>query len=96
MAKEVYAMNGTELQVEGMSCGSCVKHVNAALLPLAGVGEVTVDLASGRVKVTGDIDSDVLLSALNEAGYPASVLKGERPQSIKKKSGCGGSSCCCH
>lgn len=89
-------MNGTELQVEGMSCGSCVKHINAALQPIAGVGEVTVDLASGRVKVTGDTDSNALLSALNEAGYPASVLTGEIPDSIKKKSGCGGSSCCCH
>ena len=67
-------MNSTELQVEGMSCGSCVKHINAALQPLAGVGEVTVDLTSGRVKVTGDTQSDVLLSALKEAGYPASVL----------------------
>jgi copper chaperone len=89
-------MNSTELQVEGMSCGSCVKHVNAALLPLAGVGEVTVDLASGRVKVTGDTDSNVLLSALSDAGYPANVLTGESPDSIQKKSGCGGSSCCCH
>ncbi|MFJ7285670.1 heavy-metal-associated domain-containing protein [Pseudomonas sp. NPDC099000] len=89
-------MNSTELQVEGMSCGSCVKHVNAALQPLAGVGEVTVDLPSGRVKVTGETDSNVLLSALNEAGYPASVLTGESTDSIKKKSGCGGSSCCCH
>ncbi|MBD9599286.1 copper chaperone CopZ [Pseudomonas sp. 478] len=89
-------MNSTELQVEGMSCGSCVKHINAALQPLAGVGEVTVDLASGRVKVTGDTQSDVLLSALKEAGYPASVLTEDKHESVKKKSGCGGSSCCCH
>jgi len=89
-------MNSTELQVEGMSCGSCVKHINAALQPLAGVGEVTVDLTSGRVKVTGDAQSDVLLSALKEAGYPASVLAEDKHQGAKKKSGCGGSSCCCH
>ncbi|SDO53380.1 Copper chaperone CopZ [Pseudomonas arsenicoxydans] len=88
-------MNGTELQVEGMSCGSCVKHVNAALQPLAGVGEVTVDLASGRVKVTGNTDSDDLLSALKEAGYPASVRAVQTPEPVQKKSGCGGSSCCC-
>lgn len=89
-------MNSTELQVEGMSCGSCVKHINAALQPLAGVGEVTVDLASGRVKVTGDAQSDVLLSALMEAGYPASVRTEDQHEGVKKKSGCGGSSCCCH
>lgn len=89
-------MNSTELHVEGMNCGSCVKHINAALQPLAGVGEVTVDLASGRVKVTGDAESDVLLSALKEAGYPASVLAEDEHEGVKKKSGCGGSSCCCH
>ncbi|MDI3273184.1 heavy metal-associated domain-containing protein [Pseudomonas sp. AL03] len=90
-------MNSTELQVEGMRCGSCVKHINAALQPLAGVGEVTVDLASGRVKVTGDAESDVLLSALKEAGYPASVLAEDKhEEGINTKSGCGGSSCRCH
>lgn len=89
-------MNSTELQVEGMNCGSCVKHINAALQPLAGVGEVTVDLASSRVKVAGDAESEVLLSALKEAGYQASVLTEDKHQGVKKKSGCGGSSCCCH
>jgi copper chaperone CopZ len=89
-------MNSTELQVEGMSCGSCVKHITAALQPLAGVGEVTVDLASGRVKVTGDAERDVLLSALKEAGYPASVKAEDHGEGAKKKPGCGGSGCCCH
>ncbi|WP_448111338.1 heavy-metal-associated domain-containing protein [Pseudomonas lini] len=89
-------MNSIELQVEGMSCGSCVKHVNAALKPLAGVGEVTVDLDHGRVKVTGDVQSKVLISALTEAGYPASLLAADSDERVRKTSGFGGSSCCCH
>lgn len=46
-------MNTIDLQVEGMSCGSCVKHVTQALQPLPGVSGVAVDLPSGRVKVSG-------------------------------------------
>ncbi|MBB3239301.1 copper chaperone CopZ [Pseudomonas sp. Tn43] len=89
-------MKRIELQVEGMSCSSCVKHVNAALQPLAGVGEVTVDLTHGRVKVTGDVESNTLISALKGAGYPASLLAEDRDERVRKTSGCGGSSCCCH
>ncbi|WP_237886318.1 heavy-metal-associated domain-containing protein [Pseudomonas sp. PGPR40] len=89
-------MNSIELQVEGMSCGSCVKHVNAALQPLAGVGEVTVDLTHGRVKVTGDVQSNTLISALTEAGYSASLLAADNDKRVRKTSGCVGSSCCCH
>ena len=48
-------MNIVDLQVEGMSCGSCVKHVTQALLPLPGVSGVEVDLQSGRVKVSGEL-----------------------------------------
>lgn len=88
-------MNSVELQVQGMSCGSCVKKVTQALRALNGVSEVTVDLQSGRVRVTGDPDSNALLAALREAGYPAQTS--ERPQSEKKTAGCGakGSGCCC-
>jgi len=88
-------MNSIELHVEGMSCSSCVKHVNAALQPLAGVGEVTVDLAHGRVKVTGDVQSNTLISALTEAGYPASLLAADSHEQVRKTSGCGGAGCCC-
>lgn len=83
-------MNSIDMQVEGMSCGACVRHVNAALLPLAGVSEVAVDLAAGRVKVTGNADSALLLAALQEAGYPARVHAPQGP-AVARKACCG---CC--
>ncbi len=88
-------MNSVELQVQGMSCGSCVKQVTQALRTLNGVREVTVDLQSGRVRVNGDPDSNALLAVLQEAGYPAHISEGA--QSEKKTAGCGakGSGCCC-
>ena len=68
-------MSTIDLQVEGMSCGSCVKHVTQALQPLPGVRGVEVDLPSGRVRVSGGLaqGSVPLLSALADAGYPAKL-----------------------
>jgi copper chaperone CopZ len=54
---------------------------------LNGVSEVTVDLQSGRVRVNGDPDSNALLAALQEAGYPAQTAEGA--QSDKKIAGFG-------
>ena len=68
-------MNIIDLQVEGMSCGSCVKHVTQALQPLPGVSGVEVDLQSGRVRVSGELPQggDPLVMALTTAGYPAKL-----------------------
>lgn len=89
-------MKAVELQVQGMSCGSCVKHVTEALRPVEGVSDVAVDLQAGRVKVSGDSDSHALLAALENAGYPAQLATVESVAS-KKASGCGGNGggCCC-
>ena len=69
-------MNNTEnaahhqLEVSGMSCGSCVAHVEEALREVEGVREVSVDLDSSRATVTGDsIAADRLADAVVRAGY---------------------------
>lgn len=89
-------MNSIDLHVEGMNCASCVRHVNAALAPVAGVAEVSVDLAAGRVRISGDADAQVLVAALQDAGYPAKVETSTQAPEGGKARGCGGSSCCCH
>jgi copper chaperone len=67
--------NETLLKVEGMSCGSCVRHVGEALRALEGVAEVDVRLESGEVLVRHDDRTPVLqfIEALDDAGYEASV-----------------------
>ncbi|CAM3661031.1 heavy-metal-associated domain-containing protein [Polaromonas hydrogenivorans] len=94
-------MNIIDLQVEGMSCGSCVKHVTQALQPLPGVSGVEVDLASGRVRVSGELaqGGDSLVAALAAAGYPAKLATGSSTSSATsppKASGChsGGTGGC--
>lgn len=66
-------MNTIDLEIQGMSCGSCVDHVTQALKPIKGVDDVAVDLQSGRVRVSGTFDAGAerLVSALAAAGYRA-------------------------
>ncbi len=67
-------MTTTVLQVNGLTCGNCVRHVTEELTGLDGVREVTVDLAAGgtsTVTVTSDgpLDQQAVREAVDEAGY---------------------------
>jgi copper chaperone len=70
---EAFPMNTIELNVQGMTCGSCVKHVSAALKQLGAVTNVEVDLAAGLVRVMGSVPAEALIAALDNAGYPAQI-----------------------
>lgn len=65
----------TILDVTGMSCPSCMRHVNDALGSLPGVAGVEVRLGDGKVVVQHEPDKapiDNLMAALREAGYESS------------------------
>ena len=57
--------------VTGMTCGHCVSSVTEEVSELAGVSDVQVDLASGRLTVTADqpLGPDAVREAVEEAGY---------------------------
>lgn len=59
------------INVTGMTCGNCVRHVTDALLDIAGVESAEVDLASASAKIRANrtIPRDELARALDEAGY---------------------------
>lgn len=63
----------TELLIEGMTCASCVGRVERALLKVPGVRSASVNLASerARVEVMGVVDPEVLVQAVEAAGYKA-------------------------
>ncbi len=63
-----------ELAVEGMTCASCVARVERALKSVPGVDEASVNLATERASVKGTADVDVLLKAVEAAGYQARTL----------------------
>jgi copper chaperone CopZ len=50
-------MSTIELDVQGMSCGGCAKHVTQSLRALPGAGsvDVDVDLAGGRVRLSVEL-----------------------------------------
>jgi copper chaperone len=58
------------LLVEGMSCGHCVKAVEAALKELTEVNNVDVDLSLKKVVVEGEnLVEEKLTAAIEDAGY---------------------------
>jgi len=71
-ANKEIAMQQTMLQVDGMSCSSCVRHIQHALGELDGIDNVDVKLREGTVVVQHDAASaplDTLVEALRDAGY---------------------------
>ena len=63
----------TQLNVEGMTCEHCVKAVKGALERLPGVDRAEVDLDAGRATIEGAADVQVMLRAVEEEGYRASL-----------------------
>ena len=56
--------------VSGMTCGHCVMSVREEVSEVPGVQSVDVDLASGRLTVTGeDVSDDAVKTAVADAGY---------------------------
>lgn len=58
-----------EFVVEGMTCEHCKASVTEEVSEVAGVQDVQVDLASGRLTVLGDVEDDAVRAAVDEAGY---------------------------
>ncbi len=65
------------LDIEGMSCASCVSRVEKALHKVAGVQTVAVNLASEKATLTtaGAVPVAKLIAAIKAAGYEASLPK---------------------
>ena len=68
--KEDIIMEKT-INVKGMTCPNCVKHVTKALSGMEGVSDVAVDLEAGTAKFTAsrEIPDSELASVLDDAGY---------------------------
>ena len=67
-------MSTLTYSVSGMTCGHCVNAVTSELTAVAGVTEVSVDLTTKLVVVSGtNLEDDALRAAIEEAGFePAS------------------------
>jgi len=72
-----------ELSVAGMTCASCVRHVENALSSVQGVQSASVNLATERAQVRAplDLDSTLLTQAVVRAGYEAQVVSNPQQSS---------------
>ena len=70
-------MTGFEYSVSGMTCASCVSHVEKAIRAVPGVADVAVNLATERATVElyeGLVPAGAIERAVEKAGYGAKIL----------------------
>jgi copper chaperone len=68
-------MGSVTLHIEGMSCGHCLKAVNAALGGVAGATIESVELGRAVVLLSeAGPTSDDLVTAVEEAGYRVTLV----------------------
>jgi P-type Cu+ transporter len=70
-----------DFNIAGMTCASCVARVEKALKTVPGVTDATVNLATEKAAVHGDpaLDPEVIIKAVEKAGYEASPVRREQP-----------------
>lgn len=59
--------------VQGMSCGHCVKAITQAVQAKDSAAQVQVDLSARTVQVQSSLSVDAVLQAIKEEGYEASL-----------------------
>lgn len=71
-----------ELQIDGMSCASCVGRVEKALLKVPGVLHAAVNLATemATVEVLSSVTFATLAAAVGKAGYSAKPVAALQPE----------------
>jgi copper chaperone len=82
----------TILNVDGMTCMSCVRHIEGVVGELEGIRAIDVKLREGTVRVQHDEATASLtrmIEVLDEAGYESSL--GAIPSNARRRSG----GCCC-
>ena len=66
-----------ELLIEGAGCASCVGKIETALQQVPGVERASMNFAQRTVSVSGEVSDQVLVEAVEAAGYGAKVASSE-------------------
>ena len=75
-----------DLEVQGMTCASCVNRVEKALRKVPGVAEASVNLATERATVRMDRpDAEAAIAAIRKAGYEAQLHVEAAPPAAPKR-----------
>ena len=75
-------MSAVTVAVQGMTCPTCEKSIEAALLRMPEVRSVRADHLSGRVELTldGPLDPSEVRTAIEEAGYDVAGAEASPPE----------------
>ncbi len=74
----------TQFNVTGMSCAACVSRVEKAVNSVDGVKTCSVSLLTNSMGVEGSADPQKIISAVNEAGYGATLKDGKNTSTKAK------------
>lgn len=92
-------MNSIHLQldIDGMSCGSCVAHVRSALAKIPGVRVDTVYLGGTVVSLASSVGETVIRQAITDAGYMVKSVRpaSDTPSDDARPAAAVSSGCCC-
>ena len=76
------------LNVQGMTCGHCVRAVTEAVKTVDPQATVNIDLATGVVEIDSSQPREALSSAITAEGYTVQAAP------VAKAGGCGGKCSC--
>lgn len=80
--EEVPQIQNIVLDVQGLSCASCVGRAEKALLKVDGVQHAVVNLATNQAHISANqsVVSHTLIKAIERAGYGATLVSKDKPQ----------------
>jgi len=87
-AERPKGINRISLDIEGMHCSSCAAIIEKSLSKVDGVKDANVNFAAEKASVVMDesvADKNLLLKAVEKAGYKASVSQQNQSDSDKEK-----------
>ena len=74
-----------ELKITGMHCAGCVGSVESALKKVKGVEDAVVNLTLEKATVSGTMDFEHLITAVDQTGYGAELSETETPINLQEK-----------
>lgn len=79
-----------QLNIQGMTCASCVAHVEKGIKKTLGIDMASVNLATERATISYDpkeTDIDKIIQSVSNAGYSANIPDKENESEEAKKKG---------
>ncbi len=70
--------------VSGMSCAACSSRVEKAVCAVEGVDSCAVNLLTNSMVVSGEVSEDVIIAAVEKAGYGAAPKTAEKQKNVNK------------